>query len=281
MSAYDITARPPTDDALNKIQCNTVFAHLYINPGVKNLPLTVPLNDVLEVSVHSIEIPRSYNIIRTGVNNRFILRYTPSIAPDPEPNILVPDGNYPAEALASYITSVLAANGNAFVAATTVLYNEFTNKFIISSNNGAQSISTDDPFSADSVFPIMGFTSVPGFSPALTSDQIINLSGPDSLLIRSNELTKSSYSGMTIENAGIAPKLNNNSNIFWKVPVTVNSRFTINNSPKDSNVQYQFNTHKRLLNIDIDLLYPDTLESVNLNNLPWSMTLKIKVAQPN
>ena len=269
----DINTRADADSAADRIQTNIVYANLLFDSGSKKLKLRNAINDVLSVQIQSVEIPFSWYTITAGVNDQFQL-IVDALA---EFNFTVTPGNYTGANLATILTDALALNVPAGVNQATVTWNNNTSRFQI--DHATPGTVTIPALSANSIMPFMGFTVPVGPAAALVSDTLVNLTGPQFLIIQSNALSTGAFRGSTIENSAGSGEIEE-TNTFLKVNVKVNPSFLIAYEPVDQFINYELASHKRLNELDFLLLFPDTLTPVDLQGQNWSMTLKLTVAVP-
>ena len=165
-------------------------------------------------------------------------------------------------------------------------YSESTGKFLIQARGQptrlvAESFRFDDvilpnaPLEEEG-WKIMGYTVNIAPDTAAFSDNAANLTGSNIINIHSNELTRGSYYGSSLENiSGTRGEIITENNIFFPVPVNVNPSYVVVERPTDFFIKYDKGSKRRIDNIDLELKYPNDGETVDLNGLGWSIILKI------
>jgi len=269
---------------------NKVFLNLNLTSAKQTFRFNKPIKDVLEVQVQSVEVPIAWN--NTNNTNKHLL-ITDNVGASPK-LITVEEGNWPATELAAYLTSQLTVANTPiyFTVDIIVSYSKITNKFTFeNAAAGPQFILNADPSSqgggqypagtSDTLYTQMGFpaAALPP-APIFKSNSTVNLTGSNSLYIKSRALTDGNFFGSSLENA-VGSDLIEFKDTFIKIPVAVNPNFVVTERPMDAIIRYEKVSHKRLEMLDIELAFPSNNVPVDLNGQGWSISLMLTLDVQN
>lgn len=207
---------------------------------------------VNKVLVSNVEIPYSFYVF-TSLNN--VLSITQSTITE---EIVIPEGNYSAQDLATLITDLLNASFSNF----SFDFNVNTLKYTITNSTTPFVIN-----SSSTIASHLGFINLPNIlSLTETGTNVVNLSKGNYLFIKSNSLT----SGMNWS------PLSNGlySSILVKVPINASSGGVISYMPTMPH-RYDYTGSKNIDNIDFQLVDANGV-LVDLNGLDWAISLIIE-----
>ena len=289
-------------------QTSIVYLNFILNDSA-TLQLPHQITNIKSIKLTNIELPFSYNVIRENVNNQFTIVYddgafikTPSIRDihktkatyTPTPILIViPAGNYTANEIVDEINEQIDAA--TLPEDVEMSFNDSTGLFTLS-------IDEDIPvgtlqFSGDTTLAtFLNFKTDAATFTSRTTISKTNLSGQNSLYIRSNALTTGSIDGYAYENrkgvteiGNLVPNLTptvEGSNILLKMPIFMNSSFIIFDKPSVT-LNFERSLRKTLQTIDLTLTNPATDEIISIqphnipfadipNPLNWSISFEIE-----
>lgn len=229
---------------------------LYINSAQRStgtnenftITLANPVARVIKCEVVSAEVTYSFYTINS-TNNQLVF----SVGGTPYTATVTP-GNYN---ITDFMTALTAAM-NAQFAGFTMVYNRNIYKLTISNASAFQLV-----FAGSTLATSIGLSANTAIATAVTPQNIINISGPKSLLIRSNRLTRPKI---------IRPFLNQNQqNILYKIPITGGpGDILVEKNVYSSPITYGI----RQTVSDIDLqLVDENDQTIDLNGQTWSCTI--------
>jgi len=249
-------------------QSNTVFVNLLVPAGSGTIRFPRPLKDILSIQVQSVEIPFSWHSIRPGCNLIGINGV----------DFTIPSGNYSGSELCKELDNLLVvANAGQPI---TCVYKATTNHFTLTTAGAAFTLNTNT--GVDTITGKMGFDTSADLSgdTVYESTLAVNLTGDNSIYIKSNNLTAGNFFGSNYENrlAGFDAL---QGDTFIKVPLSVNPNFLITERPMDAVIGYEKITHKRLDAIDLKLVFPSNEEEIDLLGQSWSISLMVTLDVEN
>jgi hypothetical protein len=178
---------------------------------------------------------------------------------------VVPVGVYNATSFSSALQTAMAAVAGG--ATYTVTVSTQTGKITIVQNAGTYVISRAN----STIAPIIGLNQSLGNSSAsitFTGDYVVNLSGTNLIIVKSNELTKYGTKSISSQTASL-------SSIVARIPVNVGWGGTIVFKPYNKVYQY---IGKKANQIDF-ALYDQYDNPLDLNGADWFLNLKFHTSQ--
>jgi hypothetical protein len=219
------------------------------------ITLDEKLSRIRKVEVKTTEIPFSFYVVIAAQNN--VLEYKVNGVAY---NITVPEGNYSGTTFASQIQLLLdAQQGSGWL----VNYNTSIYKIEFTYTGGTYELLSSVGSTMSDLIGLSADSGVISSGVKFTCQGISNLSGPNFILIRSNALTRPLRR---------RPLYNNqHSDVLYKAQVRSGPGTTLTDN---ISVQDPFEYPVRISLSTIDLRIEDEEENpIDLNNLPWSITL--------
>jgi len=224
------------------------------------------IDRVAEVQISSIQVPYAYYAFND--NNR-----TLTLGGAGAGSAQITAGNYTT----STITTALKTALESIMGATaTVTYNSTTNKFTLAHSGTSFFVDTT---ASNNIAYAIGFESNQSASTSLTSDAVVDLSGPKHLVLKSTILTQYAAEKNTTSATLAAIYVNNlgvSDNILHTIPINAQPSGIILDVPlRTSSIRLN-----RIIsfqnNIDF-LLEDDEGNEIELNGKEWSIKLIFKV----
>jgi len=210
------------------------------------MDLFVPINNVKNIKIKSIEIPLTHYIVNSSNNSiNFILGGSKTAT-------LIP-GNYTPLQLANEIKTEMNVVSTGF----NVTYNNITHKFTI-----INSSSFDILFTTTTASKLIGLTADVTNVTSYTSTNCIDLLGTRCMYIKSNAislLNTKSYVSETMEN------------IIYKLPIIEENIFILGGNINEYIIINYIGPNSTISTIDLQLL-DDELNTMDLNGLYWTIT---------
>jgi hypothetical protein len=222
------------------------------------ITLDNPIDRVTGAEIISAEIPYTFYTVNTSNNTLLLSDGTNNYT------YTMPVGNYSVSNFSDTLTSGLdtqfAANGIA--AGFSATFSQMSYEYTLMHKTQQFQLF----YQGSTLAPVIGLTADSVLGTTFTMQEVINLSGPNYLLIWSKTLAKPKR---------IRPYLNGTqANILYKCPVNVNPGDIIIEKNLYPNM-LEYGTPQRLVTIDLSLTDPQG-NPVNLNGQQWSCTVNIE-----
>jgi len=219
---------------------------------------TVTLNSSLtriaDIEIERVEIPYSFYTINSSNN---VLTFNSGAN-----SITITPGNYTANNL---ITEMKTQLNVTFAGQNpNVTFSPITYKLTIT-KTAAFTVDSSSSVPTSTASYVLGFRVSSASSTSVTADSVLNISGPNYILISSKYLTNGIYHKTLFSNASYQ-------SVFWAVPVNCSPGSTIIESPS---MPIHLNSKVSLSPADvIDFqLTDDTNNPISLNGLDWAMQM--------
>ena len=225
-----------------------------------NLQPPIPGANIKRFSVLDAVIPLSFYYI-TSSTNTFIVSIAGSNT------ITITPGNYTAASLAQQLqTQLNTIPGSSW----TVTYSSSTYKFTFTESNlGTKSfIFTNNPAARR----WLGFSSntPPSFATTITSDQAIQLY-PNSILVHSSLPGRQAYTALGNNNLSTYYPITQ-SDVILRIPITNSPGDILTYQPSIENIRDDVSSYLSSISF---YLTDDSNQPINLNYLPWTITIKL------
>ena len=217
---------------------------------------TVPSTSTLYCSVVHANIPYSFYNINV-LNNTLVYLISNVLT-----SITIPIGNYTASTLLQQLTLLLP---NTF----TITYNSKQNTYTFTNTSNQFTFVYSSTIGFSTCFGLLGFTNVSQASTAngtiqtLTSNSLINLAPVRCICIYT-----------TLHTGSISTLAPLNQNILCSIPVSTAPFTMISYKSTD---KYRVNLNTNVFNNIIIKLTDQECNTLNLNNINWSLTLQLDV----
>jgi hypothetical protein len=215
------------------------------------------LSRITEIMIERIELPYSFYAINSNNN---VLKFNNNAS-----SITVTPGNYNIATLSAELSSKIQV---IFGGTPSVTFNTTTLKLSIAGLPGGTIIDSSASVPSSTLSTLLGFRVSSTAGTSATADSVLNISGPNYILISSAFLTrfiqhKVMYSDSTYQD------------VFWAIPVNTSSGNVIFESPL---IPIRLNRQLEIKTTDIiDIqLYDDDYNLLDLNGADWSIQLVLK-----
>lgn len=222
------------------------------------ITLNSPIDRVTGTEIISAEIPYTFYTINSS-NNTLLFsdgtnRYT----------YVMPTGNYSVQNFSDTITSGMDTQfaANNIAAGFSAVFSQISYEYTL--KHKTQNFQLF--YQGSTLASVIGLTADSTLGTSFTMQQVINLSGPNYLLIWSDVLVKQKRTPSYLNGA--------QANILYKVPISVNPGDIIIEKNLYTNM-LEYTTPQKLTTIDLRLTDPKGTP-VDLNGQNWSITLNVE-----
>ncbi len=217
--------------------------------------LDAAVDRVKDIDIRSIQIPRSYYVINARNNVIQLTAGTGIVAP----------GNYSINTLIVALTTVANAVGGG---PYTITYSDITGKLTIASGAAFQVLTT----APNNICFCLGFSVDSAIAVSNTGDKVVDISGPNYLIVKSQALTQ--YRAKQC----VGPDGRDNKSILTSVQINTNPSIININSPIYHTATITINGKPQRIPQDLDFqLYDSDGNLLDLNGGEWTLQLVFKL----